>query len=130
MSGLKGLERKLSVIRGAKFVITDTYHLAISALREGVPALCIGWGAQGIEGSLSDKKKEIFFQQSMLRPNYLFVEQVFEAMRSDTSTVNLARTALKAVSDGLALGLAFELLRKQAAQAAQRCRQALDLASH
>lgn len=129
MSGIDGLERKLALIRGAKFVFTDTYHMAVSTLREKIPVLCAGWGAKGIQGSLSDKKKETFFQQAFLRKNYLFVEQISDAMKSDAQVASLARSALEAVEDTQAHGQACALLERQALRATQRCRAALELTS-
>lgn len=66
----------LSALARSRFVITDTYHLAINAWRLGIPTICIGTGASKMEMSLSDKKKETLFALYGASPFYVFAEQI------------------------------------------------------
>jgi len=83
--GLAGLKRKLELIRSSELVITDIYHLSVSAWREGVPAICIGVGGSGIVNTISDKKKEIFFHQIFASEYYLYKETIDSAVLTDQS---------------------------------------------
>lgn len=65
---------KIEDIRSCDLIITDTYHCAINALREGVPTLCIGRGAEALGGTLGEKKKELLFSMFNARDFYVFVE--------------------------------------------------------
>lgn len=66
----------LSQLSGCRFVVTDTYHLCVNAWRMGIPAICIGKGADGQLHSLADKKKEILFEMYGARQFYVFVESI------------------------------------------------------
>ena len=61
-------------IRSFEFVITDTYHLALTSWRLGVPAVCIGRGAKLSQTTIDDKKKETLFCMYNAEPFYLFAE--------------------------------------------------------
>lgn len=51
-------------IAGARFVVTDTYHLVINALNRGVPAICLHDGTQiRQDGTLGDQKKNLLMAQ-------------------------------------------------------------------
>jgi hypothetical protein len=52
------------------------HHLAVNSWREGVPAICIGMGAETRAGTLSDKKKELFYAACGARPFYVFIERL------------------------------------------------------
>ena len=93
-SGIKGLKEKINLIRGADFVLTDIYHLSVTALREHTPTLCFGKGASIIETSLSDKKKEIFFAQHYAFANYIYFESVYKAIISNKLSKKLATDLL------------------------------------
>lgn len=69
---------KISLIKGAKFVITDIYHLSVTSLRENKPVFCIGSGCSYSSTTLSDKKKEFLFKQYLADCFYLFYEHVIE----------------------------------------------------
>jgi hypothetical protein len=69
-------EQKIEALAGCDFVVTDTYHLAVNAWREGVPAVCIGAGAERRVGTLTDKKKEVFYLGYGARPFYVFLESI------------------------------------------------------
>src|SRR5690606_36211726 len=70
------LEAKLRQIRRCAFVITDTYHCAINAWREGVPAICIGYGTEEPKDPLSEKKKELLYSTFNARQFYVFAENL------------------------------------------------------
>jgi len=66
----------LDRLAGAELVITDTYHLCLIAWRLGVPAVCIGSGAQRPRRPISDKKKEVFYLAYGLSQYYLYYEEL------------------------------------------------------
>jgi hypothetical protein len=124
-SGFASLQKKISWIRSAQFVITDTYHLAVSSLREGTPAICIGRGSIGVETTLSDKKKELFFQQCFLATSYLYLERISESARMEFDATNLAQKVVEIASDRQSYQAATALLKEQAMRAAERLRRAV-----
>lgn len=71
-------ERLIARVAGAQLVITDTYHLSLIAWRLGVPAVCVGMGAQRAVRPISDKKKEIFYLTQRIAPLYLFHETLLD----------------------------------------------------
>lgn len=66
----------LSQMSGYKYIITDTYHICVNAWRMGIPAVCIGRGADNAVNSLADKKKEILFEMYGARQLYVFLENI------------------------------------------------------
>lgn len=70
------LVKKLQVLRGAKLVLTDIYHMAVNSFRENKHTYMFGNGASYAMTSLSDKKKEILFKQYLMEPNYLYTELI------------------------------------------------------
>jgi hypothetical protein len=91
-------ERKLETLADCDFVVTDIYHLAVNAWREGIPAVCIGAGADRRVGTLTDKKKEILYLGYGARPFYVFAESLRgeDALLAETERVAglLSRPAL------------------------------------
>jgi hypothetical protein len=75
----ESLDEVVARLRRFHFVLTDTYHLALVCWSIGVPALCLGRGAQRFEHPVHDKKKEIFFQSQRLERFHFFVEDGFAA---------------------------------------------------
>jgi hypothetical protein len=71
-----GVMGKLRTIRTLRAVVTDTYHCAVNSWREGVPAICIGRGAEHPVGPLSDKKKELLYLMFNMKQFYCFIEQL------------------------------------------------------
>ncbi|MDO9502630.1 polysaccharide pyruvyl transferase family protein [Falsiroseomonas sp.] len=71
---LLGLSQKIQQIRQCRLVVTDTYHCAVNAWREGVPAICVGRGVENSAGTFDDKKKEILYMMFNIRDYYLFSE--------------------------------------------------------
>lgn len=70
------LAKKLNVVNSCKLIVTDTYHLAVNSLREGVPVICIGLGAEPPMRTLSEKKKELLFGMFNARDSYIFIEDI------------------------------------------------------
>lgn len=70
------LAAKLARIRNCSVVVTDTYHCAISALREGVPAICVGSGTSSFHGELTEKKKELLYWMLGIQDLYAFSERI------------------------------------------------------
>jgi len=65
----------IDAVRSCRFIVTDTYHLSLIAWSHGVPAICIGKGAQHFRSTLHDKKKEIFYAANFIDELYLFAEK-------------------------------------------------------
>lgn len=124
-SGFEGLFRKIALIRGARYVVTDIYHLSVTALREGVPVLCIGRGASTVRNSLSDKKKELFFGQAFAADNYLHFERLHASLNANAATRELVDQSLRALTRDDSHAFVVDALRHQAALAAQRLAHAL-----
>ena len=81
-AGPSTLEKNIKLIQNSKFVFTDIYHLCLNSWREDVIAICVGNGNSIVTDTLSDKKKEIFYQQIFASNYYLFVEDII----SDSNT--------------------------------------------
>jgi len=64
----------LDTVRGCRFIISDAYHLCLTAWAQGVPALSIGRGAQKFKSTVSDKKKEVFYLSHHLDELYVFCD--------------------------------------------------------
>jgi hypothetical protein len=75
-AGLESLFTNLMLISRARFVLTDIYHCSLNSIREHTPTICFGNGADNITGTLSDKKKEIFFHQHFLNNHYIYIESL------------------------------------------------------
>jgi hypothetical protein len=76
------LDDALELLAGLSCVVTDTYHLALVSWSLGVPAICIGAGAQRFTHSVHDKKKELFYLAQRIERFYLFAEDGYrEASR-------------------------------------------------
>jgi hypothetical protein len=64
----------LAEVRRCRFIVTDAYHLCLTAWAQGVPAIAIGRGAQKFKSTVSDKKKEILYLANHLDEMYLFCD--------------------------------------------------------
>ena len=72
-----GLLEKLELLHSrSAVVVTDTYHCAVNAWREGIPAVCIGLGAEHPSGTLADKKKELFLNMFGGGDFYVYSEEL------------------------------------------------------
>jgi hypothetical protein len=99
-------ERLIALVAGARLVVTDTYHLCLIAWRLGVPAICVGLGAQRAVRPVSDKKKEIFYLTQRISPLYLFHESIADpathpAIVAEVLDLALDRTFVEAVAGSL-----------------------------
>lgn len=88
------LHEKLAAVAACDVVVTDIYHLAVNSWREGVPAICIGAGAETRAGTLSDKKKELFYAACGARPFYVFLER----LRGQTGPAAEAERAIQVLA--------------------------------
>ena len=111
--GLAALANKLALIRGAQLVVTDVYHMAVSSWREGVPVLGIGRGASQVHGTLSDKKKEIFFRQIFASRFYVFIEDVLAAYASNAAMSSFLDRVLQPLDNPQELAFVREVLQRQ-----------------
>jgi hypothetical protein len=73
---LSTIAENIAIVRQAQFVVTDIYHLIVTALRENRPVLGMGWGASHGRTTLDDKKKELLLRSYFGRHLYTFVEDV------------------------------------------------------
>ncbi|NGP18514.1 polysaccharide pyruvyl transferase family protein [Devosia aurantiaca] len=76
MPPMVNLQQKLEQITNCALVVTDTYHCAINAWREGVPAFCVGLGTEYAENTLSEKKKELLYSMFNARDFYVYAERI------------------------------------------------------
>lgn len=59
--------RMRRLIAGARFVVTDTYHLAVNALNQGIPTICLYDAKQSAEqGTCGDAKKRALMEEAGL----------------------------------------------------------------
>ena len=72
----RSVDTILSELSGYRYIITDTYHLAVNAWRMGIPAICIGMAVDTSQHSLSDKKKEILYEMIGARRFYTYSERL------------------------------------------------------
>jgi hypothetical protein len=69
------LLKNLAIIRNSKFAITDIYHFSVNSWRENVPTLTFGRASvYPSQGTLPDKKKEIFNTQIFAMNYYQYLE--------------------------------------------------------
>ncbi|MEZ6196716.1 MAG: hypothetical protein R3F20_13480 [Planctomycetota bacterium] len=129
----RGLERRgaagapllgdlFGALRRYRFIVTDTYHLALNAWRAGTPTICLGavrnWDARGSSRTLADVKKQVFFLDHDLADFHLSavdlgrregedrVARILELDRAGlpaTATRQLREEARRVESDLLAL---------------------------
>lgn len=66
----------LADLRKCDAVITDTYHLCVNAWRMGIPAICVGRGAERSDSTINSKKKEIFYAMHGASDFYVFQENL------------------------------------------------------
>ncbi len=105
----------LNRVKSFDAVISDTYHLCVNSWRLGVPAICIGRGAERNNTTLGDKKKESFYAMLGASDYYVYREEVMSSL----GFCSLSRAA-SAIQDRPAIEIVFENLRRQADTA--RCR--------
>lgn len=70
------VDRQLEQLAACDFVISDVYHVCINAWAQGVPAICLGYGAQREGHSLGSKKKELLYMGMYAHARYLFWEEL------------------------------------------------------
>ncbi|MEA2780499.1 MAG: hypothetical protein QOK29_2043 [Rhodospirillaceae bacterium] len=124
--GLDGLMSKLIIIKKARYVITDIYHLSVTSWRENVPALCIGKGGSDSDGTLSDKKKEILYRQIFASDKYLYTEDVLNALGSDPTLVRYCAECIEAIEDEKSNEFVCNMVERQKRLALSRLLNLLD----
>jgi hypothetical protein len=111
-SSITELLKNLELIKNAKFAVTDIYHFAINAWREQTPTLTIGRGnSYASQGTLGDKKKEIFNSQMLAMNYYLFFEDVVSSLSVDKE--KLLKDCGTKLHNTSALEVIFEKLKTQ-----------------
>jgi hypothetical protein len=81
-----GLAARIAEINKCCLVVTDTYHCAVNALREGIPTVCVGLGSEHAKHPLSEKKKELLFYMFNAGSLYLYFEEI-ETMKALNTAV-------------------------------------------
>ncbi len=81
------IDEGIAALSELSFVVTDTYHLALVCWSIGVPAICLGAGAQRFQHSVHDKKKELFFLSQRIERFHLFTEAGFATAYAETRTM-------------------------------------------
>jgi hypothetical protein len=89
---------QLAVLRSADYCITDIYHMAINALREGVPVLLYS-RMNGGRGTLGDGKKLIMMQGYGLSEYVLDVDEIISAKNPKVKAALVEEAAEKVSSD-------------------------------
>lgn len=74
--GKPSADELLTRVKACDAIVTDTYHLCVNAWRMGVPAICIGHGAERNNNTLGDKKKESLYGMIGAQDYYVFHEEV------------------------------------------------------
>jgi hypothetical protein len=108
-SPMQALSQRLSSVNACRFVVTDTYHCAVNAWRDGIPAVCIGLGADHPDSTLSEKKKELLFGLFTALDHYVFIEELLNPQ--------LRERALKRVVGALADSARTEAVKANIARA-------------
>jgi hypothetical protein len=80
----ESIDEALAALARFAFVVTDTYHLALVCWSIGVPAICIGAGAQRFTHSVHDKKKELFYLAQRIERFHLFAEDGYARAWAET----------------------------------------------
>ncbi|MBC7917303.1 MAG: hypothetical protein H7Y28_05790 [Rhodoferax sp.] len=127
--GLDGLAFKLAVIRRAAAVITDTYHLAVSAWREGVPVIGIGRAQSRATGTLDDKKKELFFRQILAADYYLYAEEIVAALANPAEMEKMLQSTAAILANTDSLKRVRKILSDQVVTARHKLIAALSAAT-
>jgi hypothetical protein len=90
------LMQSLSVIRNAKFAVTDIYHFSVNSWREKVPTLTFGRAASyANQGTLPDKKKEIFNTQIFAMNYYQYLEDFEKKFINNAAKEEYAVSCIK-----------------------------------
>jgi hypothetical protein len=101
-------------------VVTDPYHCALNAMREGKPTICIGLGAQHPYKAIDDKKKELFYLCFNIKPFYLFLESLLH--QSPVELVAGVARVLRDADESI-----FKGIKRASTQAQQRLINDLEL---
>ena len=99
---LNVIAENIAILRRAQFVVTDVYHLIVTALRENRAVIGLGWGASQGRTTLADKKKELLLRSYFGSHLYVFIEDV----------INKEAEALERAMNGLHVELRSLVVRK------------------
>jgi len=84
----KNLMELFELLKTYDFIVTDTYHLCLNAWKMGIPAICIGSGNSLLDSTLTDKKKELFFDMYEAQDFYVFLDEIKDS-ESRIKRINL-----------------------------------------
>ncbi|MFT7880720.1 MAG: polysaccharide pyruvyl transferase family protein [Sulfurimonas sp.] len=100
----------IHLLKNAKLVITDTYHLTLIAWRLGIPVVCLGAGLQYPMSTVDDKKKEVFYMMHNMLPFYFFTEQLDDNERVE----EFIQFTKKELENGRAINNIVDKIKHQA----------------
>lgn len=75
---ISSLDNKIELIKTCRLVITDTYHCAITCMREEVPFILIGKGSDETKTSTDEKKKELLLFMLQANNCYYYLENIMK----------------------------------------------------
>lgn len=108
------LDVKLFELSHCYAVMTDIYHLCVSAWRDGIPCLCFGNGTDDRIGPLCDEKKFIFHCAYNMQYCYFYTEGLLNESQFASYLVR-AKDILNNV--GNLFSPAYSMLKKDVARA-------------
>ncbi len=123
--GLDALAGRIALIRRAELVITDIYHMSVTAWREKVTVIGIGKAVSYGRTTLDDKKKEVFFRQIMASHLYCYVEDILRARDDRQLSGDLAARLVAAADEERTRGAVTDFIARQIAHAETRLLSAL-----
>jgi len=125
-AGIQTLFEKVNLIQQSQFVITDTYHCAVNAIRERKPTICFSRGAQHVHTSVSDKKKEFFFKQIFGERRHLFVETLLDNLESQKSYELYVANQIESINNQAITDIINNTVEQQTTRALQRLLEAIE----
>lgn len=115
-SSISELSKNLNIIKHAQYSVTDIYHFAINSWREKIPTLTIGRGNSYYgQGTLGDKKKEIFNLQILAMNYYHYYDNIISLIINNEggSRDKHLNSCLIQIKNKAALDIVFNKLHSQ-----------------
>jgi hypothetical protein len=103
-----GFEDTLSLLDGCDVVLTDTYHLCVNAWARGIPAICVGRGADAMSATTGDKKKELLYSMLGLGNLHVYAETLGSAEVERNAMDEIVESVCASVLSEVEMRRAFE----------------------
>jgi hypothetical protein len=126
-----GFSDTISYLEDCSLIITDAYHLCVSAWSRGIPAICIGRGVGAPTHSTDDKKKEILYQMLGASNLYVYSEQLLiwslelDVVLSEFSETKTIAALRRSVESSTEMAETFSRIDRSRATAERRLVEAL-----